>query len=190
MDLTETGEKVATGFESIFCAKCGAGPDLREPPVIQYPRSAYGEVRYRYPCGGRPACLLSHDLTIRDLRALHKQIRASEFGTHLQNMEKVRNRLASEADEAAESKDRIAAARALHRLTREALEDAEIVDRKPVALPMAAMQEVRVIPGSIVDRKLKERVRMALVKQTRRAVEDAQKLEVPEPEDVAAPEGL
>ena len=97
------------GFDSVFCPKCGGGPNIDEKPTVLYPRSRYGEVRYRYPCSGRPTCLEVIDATVADLRSLYKQIKVSEIGVHLKNLALITRKLAEDADKAPEAKDRIAA---------------------------------------------------------------------------------
>lgn len=153
---------VPTGYEALYCPLCGGAPDVGKTPVVIYPKSARGEVRYRYPCTKGDGTM---DLAIGDLRELHRQIRTSEFGVYLEIMTKVRERLTRDMECATEPKDRIAAGKALHAISREAFEDAGIVDQKQ---SVVGVETVRYIKGTIVERKLRERV------QRRLGVQDAE----------------
>lgn len=145
--------------QSGFCAKCGGLPNLALAPTVLYPRNAYGEVRYRYSCSSGDGEM---DLTVGDIRELHRQIRTAEFGVYLDTLKKIRERLTAEVDSAPKASSRIAASVALHKLSREALEDAGIVERKNAGVTVVSAGAVKVIPGSIVERKLKERVQRRL----------------------------
>lgn len=159
--------------DSMFCFKCGNLPDISADPVFVPPKGRYGQAKFRFPCAGRPNCLESLELAHGDLRDLAKTVQASKVGVYLSAFEKCREVFAKEAENAAEAKDRIAAAKGLHALSREGLEIGGIIDRRALALPQQGviMQEVRVLPGSLIERKLQERAQARIAQRIEREVE-------------------
>ena len=180
----------------VFCFKCGSLPDLREQPTFVPPRGRYGQAKFRFPCAGRPNCLESLELSHGDLRELAKTVQASKVGVYLNAFEKCRATFEKEAENAAEAKDRIAAAKGLHALSREGLEIGGIIDRRALALPShgVVMQDIRVLPGSLIDRKLQERARAKIESRMEREVEVVKRndalVSVPDLSDDMDPAGL
>lgn len=183
-------------LDSTFCLRCGNLPDLRAEPIFVPPKGRYGQAKFRFPCAGRPNCLESLELTHGDLRDLAKTVQASKVGVYLNAFEKCRLVYEDEAENAAEAKDRIAAAKGLHALSREGLEIGGIIDRRTVALPSQGVitQEIRVLPGSLIERKLNERARAKIDARVGREVAEVEKKEalvaVPDLSDDAEVPGL
>lgn len=176
MDLAHRTEELEA--PTLFCHRCGSTPDIRCGAVLVYPRTRFGAVLYRFPCSGRPACMGFIDLHHQDLQAIAEQASAARVGVYLGAIEKCRAKLEADLDAAPDAKDRIAAARELRKLSERQLEVGRIVAPKVMALPTP---EVRVLPGSIVERKLREKAMARLGEAVRAEAIVNEALSVPDP---------
>ena len=140
----------------IFCLTCGSAPDLNARATVHHPPGS--TIFYRFPCSNRPECLSSIDLTRKGLSRLGKVLATSEGGRYMVRLIGIKEDLERIVEAAPEYREQIAALKELRALTTQVLEIGGMIERKGAVVIAGGDAEVRVLPGSLIERKLRERV--------------------------------